>query len=465
VIISSTAAPERRLINPALAAILSIAVLLAPATVLFAPSMLAQSGQTGSLSDAINDIAARIEEQVIVWRRDIHQHPELGNREFRTAALVAEHLRSLGMEVQVEVAHTGVVGLLRGGRPGPVVALRADMDALPVTEELDLPFASQETAIYNGREVGVMHACGHDNHVAILMGAAQVLSELRDRLPGTVKFIFQPAEEGAPPGEEGGANLMIREGVLQNPVPDAIFGLHVFPGDVGTVGYRPEGALASADGLRIVVRGRQTHGAQPWGGIDPIVVASQIVLGLQTIVSRQVDMTATPSVVTVGSIHGGVRGNIIPDEVELVGTIRTFDASVQEQLHSRIRETASNIAAASGATAETSIHIGVPVTYNDPALTESMVPTLRHVAGADNVYIAAPLTGSEDFSFFAERVPGLYFALGVTPRGADLDTVPVNHSPRFFADEQVLLLGVRALANLAVDYMEDRGGEAANKPN
>jgi len=276
-----------------------------------------------------------------------------------------------------------------------------------------------------------MHACGHDNHVAILMGVARVLSELRDRIPGTVKFTFQPAEEGAPAGEQGGADLMIREEVLSKPAPDAIFGLHVFPGDVGTIRYRPGGALASADGLRILVRGRQTHGAQPWGGVDPIVVASQIVLGLQTIVSRQVDLTASPSVVTIGSIHGGVRGKIIPDEVELVGTIRTFNAAVQQQLHRRIRETATSIAAAAGATAQTEIQVGVPVTYNDPTLTDRMLPTLRRVAGSDGLSVSPPITGSEDFAFFAERIPGLYLSLGITPVGADLDTVPVNHSPLF----------------------------------
>ncbi len=421
----------------------------------FAASLVGQVVEPypGVLASDIERLSSQIESEVIAWRRDIHQNPELGNREFRTSALVADHLRSLGLPVQTGVAHTGVVALLRGALPGPVVALRADMDALPVTEAVDLPFASRATTQYNGWEVGVMHACGHDNHVAILMGVARILAELRDRIPGTVKFIFQPAEEGAPAGEQGGADLMIREGVLEDPVPEAIFGLHVFPGDVGRIRYRPGGALASADGLRILVRGSQTHGAQPWGGVDPIVVASQIVLGLQTIVSRQVDLTASPSVVTIGSIHGGVRGNIIPDEVEMVGTIRTFDPNVQQELHRRIRQTASSIAAASGATAETDIYLGVPVTVNDPGLTAMMVPTLERVAGPDGLSLSPPLTGSEDFAFFAERIPGLYISLGVTPRGADMDTVPVNHSPKFYADEGALIVGVRALANMAVDYL------------
>lgn len=418
-----------------------------------AAALQGQSVDTVGLGDAVDSLVRQIETRVIAWRRDIHEHPELGNREFRTSQLVADHLRALGIDVETGVAHTGVVGVLRGTQAGPVVALRADMDALPVTEEVDLPFASHVTTMYNGSEVGVMHACGHDNHVAILMGTAQVLAALRDRLPGTVKFLFQPAEEGAPPGEEGGADLMIREGALQDPVPDAVFGLHVFPGDVGSIRYRPGGALASADGLRIVVRGRQTHAAQPWNGVDPIVVASQIVLALQTIVSRQVDATATPSVITIGSIHGGVRGNIIPDEVVLVGTVRTFDETVRQQLHTRIRQTAAQIAAASGAIAETSISVGVPVTYNDPALVDRMMPTLRAVVGEDHLAQSPPITGSEDFAFFAQQVPGLYFTLGVTPLGADLDTVPVNHSPRFFADEAALLVGVRAMSHLTVDYL------------
>jgi amidohydrolase len=408
------------------------------------------------LRDRIDARAAAVEDQVIAWRRDVHEHPELGNREFRTAALVAEHLRRLGLDVRTEVAHTGVVGFLRGGKPGPVVALRADMDALPVTEMVDLPFASTVRTQYNGQEVGVMHACGHDNHVAILLGVADVLASMRDDLPGAVTFIFQPAEEGAPAGEEGGADLMLKEGVFDDPAPEVIFGLHVFPGPVGSITYRPGGAMASSDGLSIKVTGRQTHGAIPWGGVDPIVVAAQIVLGLQTIASRQLDVTATPSIITVGSIHGGVRGNIIPDEVVMTGTIRTFDNEVRQDIHRRVRHTARHIAESAGATAEVRIAYGYPVTVNDPALTERMLPTLERVAGTDKVIHGPPTTGAEDFSYFAQEVPGLYFFLGVTPAGQDPETAPRNHSPYFFADEAALGVGVRALANLAVDYMAGR---------
>ena len=413
----------------------------------------AQEGTPSPLADRIAARAVEINDQVIAWRRDIHANPELGNREFRTAALVAEHLERLGMEVRTEVAHTGVVGLLRGGQPGPVVALRADMDALPVTELADVPFASKVTTQYNGQEVGVMHACGHDNHVAILMGVAEVLASMRDDLPGSVKFIFQPAEEGPPAGEEGGADLMLKEGAFENPKPEVVFGLHVWPARVGQVSYRPGGYLASSDGLYIKVKGRQTHGALPWGGVDPIVVASQIVLGLQTIASRQLNVTATPSIVTVGSIHGGVRGNIIPDEVEMTGTIRTFLPDVRKEIHRRVKQTAERIAESAGATAEVRILYGYPVTVNDPELTEQMVPTLQRAAGAENVVLDTQHTGAEDFSYFAREVPGLFVFLGVLPEGQDPATAPRNHSPYFFADEAALVVGVRTLANLAVDYM------------
>ncbi len=413
----------------------------------------AQEDAPSPLAERIDARATEIEDQVIAWRRDIHQHPELGNREFRTAALVADHLKSLGLEVRTDVAHTGVVGLLRGGQPGPVVALRADMDALPVTEMVDVPFASKVRTEYNGREVGVMHACGHDNHVAILMGVADILASMREDLPGSVKFIFQPAEEGAPAGEEGGADLMLKEGAFENPKPEVVFGLHVGARPVGTIWYRPNGAMASSDGLRIVVRGRQTHGAIPWGGVDPIVVASQIILGLQTIASRQLDVTATASIITIGSIHGGVRGNIIPDEVVMTGTIRTFDSAIRKDIHRRVRHTAEHIAESAGATAVVRIAYGYPVTFNDPALTEQMAPTLKRVAGPDKVFLAPPITGAEDFSYFAQEVPGLYIFLGVTPEDQDPATAPRNHSPLFFADESALNVGVRALANLTVDYM------------
>jgi len=416
-----------------------------------------QAQDLSVLHEALDAHAAAIESDVIEWRRDIHANPELSNREFRTAALVADHLRALGLEVRTEVAHTGVVGFLEGGKPGPVVALRADMDALPVTEMVDLPFASKVRTTYNGMEVGVMHACGHDNHVAILMGVASVLTTMKEDLPGSVKFIFQPAEEGAPAGEEGGADLMLREGAFENPRPEVIFGLHVWPNRVGEISYLPGPFMASADAMRIKVKGRQTHGAVPWGGVDPIVVASQIVLGLQTIASRQLDVTATPSIITIGTFHGGVRSNIIPDEVELSGTIRTFLPEVRRDIERRIRHTVEHIATSAGATAEVEIDYGYPVTVNDPELTMQMVPSLERVS--DSVKQTAKITGAEDFSYFANEVPGLFIFLGVAPPDADLATVPRNHSPYFFADEDALLTGVRALASLAVDYMVQQNSE------
>lgn len=398
------------------------------------------------------DLDARIEKvlpSVVAWRRDFHQHPELSNQEFRTAKIVADHLRSLGMEVETEVAHTGVVGTLRGG-DGPVVALRADMDALPVTELVDLPFASKAKGIYQGREVGVMHACGHDNHVAILMGVAEVLAGMGDELPGTVKFIFQPAEEGTPDGSVGGAELMLMEGAFENPRPDVVFGLHVFPFPAGTIATRPGGLMASSDRHQITIKGKQTHGAVPWAGVDPIVTASQVVLGLQTIVSRQLDATLTPSIVTVGRIEGGVRNNIIPESVELEGTIRTFDAATRTDIHKRIRRTAENIAEAAGATADVVIDQGYGVTRNDPSLYRQMAPTLEVVAG-DRFIEATQTTTAEDFSYFANEVPGLFLFLGVAPD--DLSLIHPNHSPRFYADERALPVGVEALTSMTLDYM------------
>ena len=386
---------------------------------------------------------------VVAWRRDFHEHPELGNREFRTAGIIAAHLRELGMEVQTEVAHTGGVGVLRGG-DGPVVALRADMDALPVTELVDLPFASKAVGEYQGREVGVMHACGHDNHVAILMGVAEVLAGLGEDLPGTVKFIFQPAEEGTPDQSVGGAQLMMQEGAFDAPTPDAVFGLHVFPYPVGVIATRPGGLMASSDFFRITVKGKQTHGAVPWAGVDPIVTASQIVMALQTITSRQLDATLTPSIVTVGKIEGGVRNNIIPESVEMVGTIRTFDAQTRLDIHERVRRTATQVAAAAGATAEVEIDLGYGVTRNDPALYRQMAPTLRAVAG-DKFVEAQQTTTAEDFSYFANAAPGLFLFLGVAPEDPSL--VYPNHSPRFYADERALPVGVRALTALTLDYM------------
>jgi amidohydrolase len=384
------------------------------------------SAQSPSILHAqVDELAAAINDQVVDWRRDIHANPELGMQEFRTAALVAEHLRSLGIEVTTEVGGTGVLGVLEGGRPGPVVALRADMDGLPVTEMADVPFASKVTTQWQGREVGVMHACGHDNHVAILMGVASVLAEMRNDLPGTVKFFFQPAEEGP-----GGAEPMIADGVMENPAVDAVFGLHVFPMPVGTIAYR--------------------SGGMPWGGVDPIATASQIIVGLQQIVSRQIDLTDSPAVVTIGQIEGGNRGNIIPDTVLMVGTIRTLNPDTRTDVHERVRRVAENIAAANGAEAEVTIGLGYPVTVNDPGLTERMTPSLRRVAG-DGVTVMPAALGAEDFSYFAEEAPGFFIGLGV---GADDPSlVHPNHSPFFYADERALPIGVRALASLAVDYL------------
>ena len=408
------------------------------------------------LAEPIDAAVAAVVPQLIAWRRDLHAHPELGNRELRTAAIVAAHLRTLGFdEVRTEVGVTGVVGLLRGDRPGPVVALRADMDALPVEERTDVPFASKVRATWNGEDVGVMHACGHDAHVAILMSVASVLAGLRAELAGAVKFIFQPAEELPPAGEEGGARLMIEEGVLENPVPGAIFGLHVtsmLPS--GVIGWRAGPAMASADSFRITVLGRQTHGAMPWRGVDPIVTAAQVVLGLQTIVSRQVDLTHEPAVVTVGAIKGGVRENIIPDAVEMRGTIRSFDEGMRDDLHARVQDTAEHIARAARAGCEVCVVKNYPVTINDSELTEAMLPTLERVAGTKRTVHMPKVAGSEDFSFYQQVVPGLFFFVGVTPHGQDLKTAAPNHSPRFFIDEGGLPLGVRALANLAVDWLE-----------
>ena len=411
-----------------------------------------------SLAEAIDAAAAAVESQVIAWRRDIHAHPELGNREFRTGALVAEHLRSLGFdEVRTGVAHTGVVGLLIGGLPGPVVALRADMDALPVAEEVDVPFASKVRTEWNGEQVGVMHACGHDAHTAILMGVAQVLAGQRAKLRGSVKFLFQPAEEMPPEGENGGAKMMVEEGAMDNPRPAAVFGLHVTSRlPVGVIGYRPGPAMASADTLKIIVEGRQTHGAMPWFGVDPIVIAAQVVLGLQTVVSRQIDLTQEPAVVTIGSIKGGVRGNIIPDSVEMNGTIRSFDEGMRDDIHERVTTLAEAISRGSRAGCKVCIRKHYPVTVNDPALTEAMLPTLGRVAGPQRLLLVPKVMGSEDFSLFAKVSPGLFIFLGVVPEGTNPKTAAPNHSPRFFIDETSLVTGVRALAHLACDFLESR---------
>jgi len=414
---------------------------------------------SSSLAAQIDLAAQAVEPRVIAWRRDLHEHPELGNREFRTADIVLAHLRSLGLDdIRTGVAHTGVVGVLRGALSGPTVALRADMDALPVTEAVDLPFASKVRTTWNGEEVGVMHACGHDCHTAILMGVAEILAGLRAELRGTVKFIFQPAEELPPEGEEGGAKLMIEQGALENPVPQAIFGLHVSSRlPLGIIGYRPGPTMASSDRFKITVHGKQTHGAAPWLGVDPIVTAAQVILGLQTVVSRGVDIAREPAVVTVGMIKGGVRENIIPDSVEMRGTIRAFDEEMRDEIHERVTTLSEAVARGSRAGCTVCINKNYPVTVNDPALTQAMVPTLQRVAGPDGLQLVPKVTGAEDFSFFQRIVPGLFFFIGVTPPGVEPTKAASNHSPKFFADERSFVLGVRALAHLACDYLESRG--------
>jgi amidohydrolase len=405
------------------------------------------------LAAKIDAALAANRQQLIEWRRHIHQNPELGNREVETAKYVAERLRSFGLEPRTGVARTGVVAVIEGGRPGPVVALRADMDALPVAEEVDLPFASKATATWEGRTVGVMHACGHDTHVAMLLDAAQALASVRKDLPGKVVLLFQPAEESVPVAEQpAGAELMVKEGVLDDPKVDAVFGLHVFaPLTSGVLGYRRGPLLAAADRFEIEVQGRQTHGSTPWSGIDPIVVGSEIVTALQTVVSRAVDLTREPAVVTVGQFEAGVRNNIIPDRARLVGTIRTFDARQREDVHARVRRIAEGVAAAHGTTVEVSIERGYPVTVNDPALTGRMLPTLERVAPG-RVLELPKVTGAEDFSFYANRVPGLFVIVGVTPPD-QVASAATNHSPRFYVDEAALPTGSRALAHLAADYL------------
>ena len=426
-------------------------------TTFFAISCGLAYGQT-SLKTRINAGADAIEKKVISWRRDFHEHPELGNMEVRTAQIVADHLRSLGIEVQEKVAVTGVVGILKGGKPGPVVALRADMDGLPVTERVDIPFKSTVSTIYNGQKIGVMHACGHDSHVAILMGVAEVLSSMKNDIAGTVKFIFQPAEEGVYDPSllkngKSGAELMVMEGVMESPKVDVAFGLHISSvTEVGTIGYRPGATMAAVDQLGIKVNGKQTHGANPWGGIDPIVTASQIVMGLQTIVSRNVNITENPAIVTVGAIHGGIRQNIISESLDMIGTIRTFGTEQRELVHKRIKEVATNIAESAGAKADVTIETGYPVTYNDPTLTEKMIGSLENLAGKANVQVQPVQTGAEDFSFFQQKVPGFFFFLGGKPKNVKVGFP--HHTPDFYIDESGFTLGIKSLSILTVDYME-----------
>ncbi len=403
----------------------------------------------------IEQLAKGIEPKVIAWRRDFHEHPELGNREVKTAEKIASHLRSLGIEVQTGVAHTGVVGLLKGGKPGPVIALRADMDALPVVERNSLPFASKVRTTFNDQEVGVMHACGHDTHMAILMGVAEILASMKKDINGTVKFIFQPAEEGSPKGEEGGAELMVKEGVLENPKADVIFGLHISSQtELGKITYRPGGLMASVNDMKIVVKGRQAHGAAPWTSIDPIVVSAQIINNLQTIVSRNLDVTQNAGVVTVGSIHGGVRSNIIPEEVEMWGTLRALTAADEKLLIDRVKTIATKTAEAYGATVDVQIPYSshYPVTFNNVELTQKMVPSLKRAAGEENVEVIAPHTGAEDFSFFQEQIPGLFFFVGARPPEISAAEAPSHHTPDFMIDERGMLTGIKAILQLTLDY-------------
>lgn len=414
--------------------------------------------QNVKLKEKVIKKADSLHNQILVWRRDFHEHPELGNHEFRTSAIIARHLQSLGLEVKTGIATTGVVGILRGGKPGPVIALRADMDALPVTERTPVPFASKVKTMYNGQEVGVMHACGHDSHMSILMAVAEILSSMKNELHGTVKFIFQPAEEGLPPGEKGGAEEMVKEGVMENPKVDVIFGLHIFSFmPVGTIRYHSGAAMAGVNGMKIVVTGKSTHGAQPWNGIDPIVISSQIINSLQTIVSRNVNLGQNPAIVTVGAINGGNRTNIIPEKVEMLGTLRSFSPSDEQLLISRVKQIATKTAEAGGAIAEVTIpyESHYPVMYNNPLLTREMLPSLEETAGASKIIDGPALTGSEDFSFYAEKVPALFIFLGGMPKGGDPSTVAVNHSPDFYIDESGFSLGAKALCNLTLDYMND----------
>jgi amidohydrolase len=427
------------------------------------PTSLAMTAMFGAatagaqISGAQIDAAAgKVEAKVITWRRDIHQHPELSNRETRTSKLVADHLKKLGLPVRTGIARTGVTAVLKGGKPGPVIALRADMDALPVSEQVDVPFKSTVTTEYLGKKVGVMHACGHDSHVANLMGVAEMLVGMKQDLPGTVLFIFQPAEEGAPEGEEGGASIMIREGVFSEVKPEAVFGLHVTSTlNSGVIGYRSGPFMAASDAFRIEVQGRQSHGSRPWSGVDPIVAASQIVMGLQTIVSRQIDITELPAVVTIGKFDGGVRHNIIPDTVDMRGTLRTFDKDMRADIMKRIDKTATSIAASSGAQAKVTFNPGNnPVVMNNPQLTQRALPSLKRVAGDDKVVTLPLITGSEDFAYYADLIPSLFFYVGVTPPGQDANAAPSNHSPLFYIDEPGIAFATRALTSVAIDYLQ-----------
>jgi len=409
-----------------------------------------------SLTKVADQKADKLEEQVIQWRRHFHENPELSNREVNTAKKIAEITRSMGLDVDTGIAITGVVAVLETGRPGPTIAMRADIDGLPVVERADLPFKSTKKTTFLGENVGIMHACGHDTHIAMLLGTAQILVDMKDQLNGKFVFVFQPAEEGAPPGEEGGAKLMVKEGIIDRYGIDVFFGQHISSGlEAGKIRYKVGGIMAASDRFTIKVKGKQTHGSRPWSGVDPIVTSAQIIMGLQTIVSRQTELTKEAAVITVGKIQGGVRSNIIPEEVEMIGTIRTLDTDMQKIIHDKIRKTATLIAEAQGAVAEVDIQIGYPVTYNNPELTKQMLPSLFNAAGEDNVHVTAAVTGAEDFSFFAKEVPGLYFFTGGKTPGND-QAFP-HHTPDFFIDESGLLTGLKAMTHLALDYMTSAG--------
>ena len=412
-------------------------------------------GQTKDIYSRIDAAADKIEAKAIAWRRDIHEHPELSNHEFRTSKIVADHLRSLGLEVKEGVANTGVVGILRGGKPGPVIALRADMDALPIVERTNVPFASKVKSTYEGQEVGVMHACGHDAHTAILMSVAEILSSFKNDLRGTVKFIFQPAEEGVPGDEKVGAAEMINENVLDSPKVDVIFGLHTSSNtEVGKLKYRSGGMMASSDWFTIKVKGRGSHGAQPWNSIDPVVTAAQIINGLQTIVSRRLNLTKDPAVISVCAIKGGFRNNVIPEEVELKGTIRSLDKEMRKEIWDKIKLTATKIAESDGATADVIIQSKTAITYNDPALVKKMLPSMQKTVGESNVEWTDVVTVSEDFSYFQEKVPGFFFFLGAMPKGADPAKAPDHHTPDFYIDEGCIKIGIKTFCRMVIDYMK-----------
>lgn len=448
---------DQRIFYPKFMKISCMRFLFLPGFVILLHTTGIAQNEVARLKEKANLAADKIESKCVEWRRQIHQYPELGNREFKTAALVAEHLRRLGLEVKEGVAKTGVVAILRGSKPGPCVALRADMDALPIIEKSNLPFASKQRSTYNGQDVGVMHACGHDTHVAILMSVAEILASMKNELKGSVKFIFQPSEEGPPEGEEGGAELMVKEGVMENPKVDAIFGLHIESNiEVGKIHYKPGAFMASSDWFHIVVKGKGSHGSQPWLGIDPIAISAQIIQGLQHIVSRQSELTKAPVVITVGKIQSGVRNNIIPDECVLDGTIRTLDSRMQSEVHQRIRQTAAAIAEAGGATAETSISTKTLVTYNTPELVKKMIPSLESAAGATQVSEREWVTGAEDFSYYGTRAPSFFFYLGGMPAGNDPAKAPPHHTAEFFVDDAAMKTGIRAFCHLVIDYMQSR---------